>query len=123
MRIGGMLLAAAAVVGGWQAALAQLSAEEVARRVAARFGVEVLKVREVEDERGRLFAVTVLLPEEAGNAAFQVGILYVDAETAEPVPRLVHRPAGYELPRPLPGAPEPVRERMMAPRYGPQAGR
>lgn len=84
-----------------------LTPEEVAARIASEYRVEVLKVEDASDDGRRLYVLTVMLPLDAGNAAFQVGRLFVDAETGKLVPRLRHRPDGYEAPPAWPSAPEP----------------
>jgi len=75
-----------------------LGPEEAARRIAQRYGVEVLRVRELGVDGRRIYALTVMQPGGDVNGAFQIGELWVDAETGEPVPRLFHRADGYELP-------------------------
>ena len=96
-----------------------LTAEEAARKVAETYGVEVLRVREVEEDGRRLYLLTVMLPGGDRNDAFQVGTLTVDADTGEPVPRLRHRPDGYELPPPPAGtAPEPTADRLRERTFG-----
>ncbi len=98
-----------------------LTPEEAARKVAETYGVEVLRVREVEDGGRRLYAVTVMLPGGNRNDAFQVGTLMVDADTGEPVPRLRHRASGYELPPPPTGSvPEPTADRLRERTFGRQ---
>ena len=59
-----------------------LTPEEAARKVAETYGVEVLRVREVEEDGRRLYLLTVMLPGGDRNDAFQVGTLTVDADTA-----------------------------------------
>ncbi len=81
-----------------------LTPEEVSKRLVARYGVEVLAVRTLDEGDRPVYAVTVMMPEDAGNVAFQIGVLYVDAETGELVPR--PRPGGKEEWR----TPEPGRE-------------
>jgi hypothetical protein len=92
----------------WAAPAAALTPAEVAARLAADYGVEVLEVKEVQRDGERLFAVTVMLPRDAGNAAFQVGTLLLDAETGRPVPRLFHRPDGWSAAPPPVSVPEPA---------------
>ncbi len=90
-----------------------LTPQEVARRLAETYGVDVLRVRELEENGRRLYAITVMLPGGNRNDAFQVGTLLVDAESGEPVPRFGHGPSGYELPPPVKGsAPEPTADRI-----------
>ncbi len=117
------LLVALGLAAGtvWSGVARALAPEEVAARIASTYGVEVLRVREVEGNGRRLFAVTVMLPGGDRNDAFQVGTLLVDAETGEPVPRLRHRPSGYELP-PAPAGeiPEPTADRLRERTFGKQ---
>ncbi len=100
MRSGLLLLA---LLAWWAGPALALSPAEVTRRLERDFGVEVLAVREAEMDGRRLYVVTVMFPEGNGNAAFQVGELWLDAESGEPVPRLVHRSEGYDLPPPRAG--------------------
>ncbi|GBD41375.1 hypothetical protein HRbin39_00756 [bacterium HR39] len=90
-------------------AVAALTPEQAAERVAERYGVEVLRVRELRIDHRRIYALTVVQPGGDRNGAFQIGELWVDSETGEPVPRLLHRAEGYELPPPrVSGIPEPT---------------
>ncbi len=101
--------------------VAALTPEEAASRIAETYGVEVLRVRELEENGRDLFAITVMLPGGDRNDAFQVGVLLVDAETGEPVSRLRHRAAGYELPPPPTGTvPEPTADRLRERTFGRQ---
>ena len=96
-----------------------LAPEEAARKVAERYGVEVLRVRELAVDGRRVFALTVMAPGGDVNGAFQIGELWVDAETGEPVPRLIHRSAGYDLPPPrVAGIPEPDAGHLRAWTFG-----
>ncbi len=83
--------------------VAAVTPEQIRRALAAEFGVDVLDIREVVVDGRRLYVVTLMFPEADSNAAFQVGELWLDAETGEPVPRLIHRSQGYELPPPRVG--------------------
>ncbi len=106
-----VLLWLAAVLGASPAKA--LTPEEVKRRLAETYGVEVLRVRELEENGRRLYAVTVMLPGGNRNNAFQVGTLLVDAETGEPVPRFGHGPRAHELLPPVRGTvPEPTADQI-----------
>ncbi len=98
-----------------------LTPHEVARRLAETYGVDVLRVRELEEDGRRLYAVTVMLPGGNRNDAFQVGTLLLDAETGEPVPRFGHGPSGHELPPPVKGSvPEPTGDQIRERTFGRQ---
>lgn len=94
------LLAVAAVLcaAGVAAAQAPKSADEVKKAIAARFGVEVLRVQPVDDNGRPAYLVTVMSPGGNRNDAFQVNRILVDAATAEPVSQFRHRTSGYDLP-------------------------
>lgn len=92
----------------WAAPAVALTAEEAARRIAEESGATVLRVEPL-DVRGRsVYQLTVMMPPDAGNAAFQIGTLWVDAETGQLVPRLFHEPDGWTAPPPSMSAPEPA---------------
>lgn len=82
-----------------------LTPEEAARRIAGEHRVEVLGIEEIERDGRRLYEVTVMFPPGDSNVAFQVGTLWIDPDTGEPVPRFRHRADGYELPPPPVAAP------------------
>ena len=93
-----LLAAALACAAGGAAAQAQKSADEVKKAIAARFGVEVLRVQPVDDDGRPSYLVTVMSPGGNRNDAFQVNRILVDAATGEPVSQFRHRTSGYELP-------------------------
>jgi hypothetical protein len=92
----------------WAAPAAARTPEEVARRIAEESGATVLRIERMEWHGRTVYQLTVMLPPDAGNAAFQIGTLWIDAETGQLVPRLVHRPDGWIAPPPPISAPEPA---------------
>lgn len=82
-------------------ALAAVSEDAAAQRIAERFGVEVLKVRAGERDGRQVWLVTVMQPGGNRNNAFQVHVLAVDQETGDLVSSFQHGSSGYTLP-PLP---------------------
>lgn len=61
-----------------------LSPDEVGRRIAEEFGVDVLEVTRAETEEGReAYAVRVMNPPGNYNAAFAVSVLLVDPSSGE----------------------------------------
>lgn len=75
------------------------TADEIKALVAERYGVEVLRVVETAPEdRPAAYRVTVMLPGQAGNAAFLVNTLLVDAATGRLLSAFRHEAAGYNLP-------------------------
>ena len=74
-----------------------LPADKVKRDVAARLGVEVLRVERADLEGQPAYLVTVMHPGGDSNAAFMVATLAVDARTGQPIPSFRHHAAGYEL--------------------------
>ena len=73
-----------------------LPAEEVASRIAAAYGVEVLEVRRRDLVGGPAYAVKVMTPPGDSNAALMVRTLMVDAATGELIPQFRHRTFGYQ---------------------------
>lgn len=97
----GLLLAVALVVlalPGLAAAQDMLTPEAVSEQLTERFGVEVLKIEEVEEAGRRVYVATVMNPGGNSNAAFQVTRLMVDAATGELVSQFRHKAAGYRVP-------------------------
>lgn len=94
------LLAVVAMLCAAGVAVAQAPkpADEVKTAIAARFGVEVLRVQPVDDNGRPAYLVTVMSPGGNRNDAFQVNRILVDAATAEPVSQFRHRTSGYDLP-------------------------
>jgi hypothetical protein len=81
------VMAAVAVVSVTAAssARAEMSADEIRNKVAADYGVTVLKITPVESVSGTRYAVTVMAPGGNRNHAFQVNTIVVDSETGKPV--------------------------------------
>ncbi|HET6521979.1 MAG TPA: hypothetical protein VFG47_19480, partial [Geminicoccaceae bacterium] len=71
--------------------------KEIAARIAAAYGVEVLAVKRDDLVGGPAYAVRVMQPGGNSNAAFQVSTLMVDATTGELIPQFRHRTAGYQV--------------------------
>lgn len=87
------------VAGGAQA----LTPDEVGRKVAADWGVEVLKVRSLRVDSQDVVAVTVMSPAGSFNGALGVTTLLADAATGQLVPQFRHNVSGYSLPAVQPG--------------------
>lgn len=81
------VVAAVAVVSvtAVSSARAEMSADEIRNKVAADYGVTVLKMTPVESASGARYAVTVMAPGGNRNHAFQVNTIVVDGETGKPV--------------------------------------
>ena len=67
-------------------ALAQVSQDQAAARIAEEYGVEVLRVRPGEIDGKPVWLVTVMKPGGAYNTAFQVSTLAVDQASGDLVP-------------------------------------
>ncbi len=95
-----MLVGVALLIGQASAATAQseLTSAAVAKQVADRFGVEVLRIVESEMDGRPVFLVTVMAPGGDYDGAFQVTRLMVDRATGALVSQFRHRAAGYDLP-------------------------
>ncbi|WP_114859178.1 hypothetical protein [Azospirillum brasilense] len=97
----GLLLAGALVAP----AAAQTSptvkpVDEVKRIVEQTYNVQVLRVTEAALEDGTaVYKVAAMMPGTAGNAAFMVNTLTVDAATGLALPPFRHHAAGYSLPQ------------------------
>lgn len=89
-----LLLAESTAVGGQGG----LTPEAVAQQLADRFGVEVLRVVEAEDDGRRVYIATVVNPGGDSNGAFQVNRLMVDPLTGTLISQFRHGAAGYQLP-------------------------
>ena len=103
MPIGRLILAAAvwiSVLSPWISPVqAQaLSEAAAARRVAADYGVEVLRVKAGRLDDQAVWLVTFMVPGGDSNAAFQVNTLAIDQASGALVPSFRHRPSGYDLP-------------------------
>jgi len=76
---------------------AAMTADQIGAAVAARYGVEVLRVVEAMGDDGRAaWRVTVMNPGGDFNEAFQVNTILVDAETGAPIVQFRHLPSGTE---------------------------
>lgn len=85
-----------------------LTADEVGRRVGARFGVEVLRVDTVTTTDGRdAYRLSVMQPQDAANAAFRVDRLLVDARSGALIAQFRHQETGYIRPPAVPGTSVP----------------
>ncbi|MHA1108632.1 MAG: hypothetical protein ACTSQV_05885, partial [Alphaproteobacteria bacterium] len=71
-----------------------LTPDEVRQRVAAEYGVRVLKVKPATLDGRAVFRVTVINPGGDFNTAFQVNIIAFDAATGEAVSAFRHLPSG-----------------------------
>ncbi|RMD64667.1 MAG: hypothetical protein D6826_01915 [Alphaproteobacteria bacterium] len=84
--------------GSATVALAAVSAQEAADRIAAEFEVEVLRTRPGEIDGRSVWLVTVMVPGGDSNAAFMVTTLAVDRETGRLIPAFRHGPHGATPP-------------------------
>lgn len=76
----------------------RLTAAAAAQQVSETYGVEVLRVREVQHDDGRrAYAITVMAPGGNTNNAFQVTTLLIDARTGELIPQYRQTPTGQEF--------------------------
>lgn len=83
---------------GTPASAQRLTAAAAAQQVEETYGVEVLRVREMRGEDGRLaYAITVMEPGGDTNNAFQVTTLLIDARTGELVPQYRQTPTGQVI--------------------------
>lgn len=73
-----------------------ITADQVKEKVAADFGVEVLKVEPIQEGGKSRFRVHVMNPGGDYNTAFQVNTLIVDAATGELVQQFQHKTTGYQ---------------------------
>ena len=73
-----------------------LGPDEVGRRVAETYDVDVLRVREAEADGRPVYAVTVMLPGGDRNNAFQVVTVLADPASGDVLPTFRHLPAGIE---------------------------
>ena len=97
----GLLLAGAVAAPAFAQGTPVLKpADEVKRVVEQTYNVQVLRVTEAELEDGTpVYKVAAMMPGTAGNAAFMVNTLTVDAATGLVLPPFRHRAAGYSLPQ------------------------
>ena len=75
-------------------AAAQMTGEQVANKIAAGFGVRVLKVRRSEVDGRAVFLVTVMNPGGDFDEAFQIITLAVDVKTGKLVSGFRHLSSG-----------------------------
>lgn len=75
-------------------AVAQVTGKQVATKIAAAFGVRVLKVRESRLDGAPVFLVTVMNPGGDFDEAFQITTLAVDVKTGKLVSGFRHRSSG-----------------------------
>lgn len=95
-----------------------LTPEEVGRKVAEQWQVELVRVRPVTVEGQDGLAVTVMKPGGSFNGALGVATILVDPASGALMPQFRHGASGYSLPATLPG-PQPdisgnvIRERAI----------
>lgn len=99
-RVLGLALAAAVGFGAGTA-FAQLSADEVKKRIEKDFGVQVLNVAAATDAGAPAFAVTTINPAGA-QMPFQVNTIVVDAKSGQLVAQYRHLRSGLRDAAPLP---------------------
>ena len=75
-------------------AAAAETAQQVAKKIAAEFGVRVLKVRESRLDGAPVFLVTVMNPGGDFDEAFQITTLAVDVKTGKLVSGYRHLSSG-----------------------------
>ncbi len=75
-------------------AAAQMTGKQVANKIAASFGVRVLKVRRSQLDGKAVFLVTVMNPGGDFDEAFQITTLAVDVKTGKLVSGFRHRSSG-----------------------------
>ncbi|MDQ2103701.1 hypothetical protein [Azospirillum isscasi] len=105
MFIAGLLLAGAVAAPAFAqtapaAKPAPMPADEVKRVVEQTHNVQVLRVTEAElEDSTTVYKVAAMRPGTAGNAAYMVSTLTVDAATGLALPPFRHQAAGYSLPQ------------------------
>lgn len=77
-------------------AVAQLSEESAAAKIAEQFGVKVLRVVAAEHYGRAVYRVTFMTPGGDFDGAFQVSSVVVDVVTGDLVPQFRHLPSGYD---------------------------
>lgn len=76
------------------------SADEIKQIVEKTYTVQVLRVTEAAlDDGTPVYQVAAMMPATAGNAAYMVNTLTLDAATGTPLPPFRHLTAGYVLPQ------------------------
>ena len=100
--IAGLLLAGAfagPAIAQTATPISTKSADEIKQIVEKTYNVQVLRVTEAAQEDGTpAFRVAAMMPGTAGNAAFMVNTLTVDAATGLPLPPFRHLVSGYTVP-------------------------
>jgi len=97
-RLAGPLAAIAAIVTVLSSQpAAALGADDVRSRIAAEYGVTVLKVKPGKYEGAAVYFVTVMNPGGAFNGAFQVNTLVIDAATGKTLPVFRQMPSGQQM--------------------------
>ncbi|MCW2236091.1 hypothetical protein [Azospirillum canadense] len=80
--------------------VAAKSPDEIKQIVEKTYNVQVLRVTELAPEDGApAYRVAAMMPGTAGNAAYMVNTLTVDAATGIPLPPFRHLASGYVLPQ------------------------
>ena len=93
-------LAAPALAQTAPAPTALKSPDEIKQIVEKTYNVQVLRVTELAPEDGPpAYRVAAMMPGTAGNAAYMVNTLTVDAATGIPLPPFRHGASGYALPQ------------------------
>ncbi len=92
--LGGALLGATLAMP--PPAVAAMSADQAGAKMAAAYGVKILRVRPGKADGRRVFLVTMMNPGGDFNGAFQVSTIVVDAETGKLVPGFRHRASGHD---------------------------
>ena len=98
---------------------APLDETEIRRRVETAYGVKVLRIEPLPDDKAAAqleLRVKVMSTQPDANGAFGVTTLVIDAETGQPVPQFRHRPSGYDLPDTL--DPTPRQDIVPKPEHG-----
>ena len=89
-----LAVAAAVFASLYPVPAAALTANEVRQRIAAQYGVKVLKVRRSRLDGVAVFLVTVMNPPGDFNEAFRITTLAVNVATGKPVSAFRHLPSG-----------------------------
>lgn len=93
----GLAMLCLGVTGIAGPASAQLSADDVGKKLTEAYKVRVLDIRPVQHRGRSVYAAKVMRTDEgAGNAAFMVTTLLVDPMTGDLVSAFEHGATGYE---------------------------
>ena len=96
--VGGLALSLGlAVLAGPVAAQGVKSPDEARALVKQRFGVEAVRVVEIETDGRKAFRVVAMSASGDSNGALRTSTLVLDAETGALVPQFRHRTTGYDL--------------------------